>query len=187
MVSWIQKKVIDMPQARQIEYGMIIFVVVGLAVLFYFGYISPQGIWTTGYPESRTPVVTTLAAIKANTFPSSLDKQGTNGTLVQVNRLLVLAVTKEIDGDYHVDVTDGKSGNLVTEFTPISRRFLNDTIPKVGMTVNLIGTPYCDAPHQNEDWHNFSCWEIHPVVAWSNSTTTLSGKFSFVPEEQDES
>lgn len=182
-----------MAKTFRIEIGIIIFVALGTTFLIAYGYISPQGLFATGYPVSTTPTLTSLTAIKAGTFASALDKQGTNGTLVQVNGLTVLGVTKEIDGDIHVDVGGATCGcTMVTEITPIAQRFLNDSIPQVNMTITEIGTVYCDAAHASEAWHGGTCYELHPVVAWKQTgiaapASLAATRFQFIPESGDES
>jgi hypothetical protein len=80
----------------------------------------------------------------------------------------------ELDGDWHVAVTDGNQSVFITEIIPSDQQALGR--PTAGTFIDETGTPYCDVPHENEAWHGYTCWEIHPVKLWalSGSTATTS-------------
>ncbi len=112
-----------------------------------------------------SPQLTTLEDIVTGKFLTASDKEGTNGILVEVDGLTVTGVHKVFDGDWHIDVTDGKVRLFITEATPY---WLNRgvTLPAVGSVIDEIGYAYCDSEHENETFHGNTCWEIHPVIKW---------------------
>lgn len=120
---------------------------------------------------------TTLEDIISGKFPTASDKQGTNGILVEVDELTVTRIHKVFDGDWHVDVTDGKVRVFITELTPY---WLNHgvTVPTVGSVIDEIGYAYCDTEHENEAFHGNTCWEIHPVTKWSPHGVSTQDKTS---------
>ncbi len=113
----------------------------------------------------------TLQDIISGKFPSAKDKSGTDGVQVTVTTLVVLSVRSESDGDWHVAVTDGKVPVFITEVTPAYQSIGK---PLVGATIDETGIPYCDTYHQTESWHGNTCWEIHPVMLWSLSTSGIT-------------
>lgn len=116
----------------------------------------------------------TLQDIIAGKFPSATDKQGTSGVNVTVRGLYVLYVMNELDGDWHVAVTDGNQSIFITEIIPSDQQALGR--PAAGTVIDETGIAYCDVQHENEAWHGNTCWEIHPVTFWvlSGSGTTIS-------------
>jgi hypothetical protein len=144
--------------------------VVGVAVIL----ILAIAFGSTLYPQGRTsnqttgvPTATTVGQIISGEFPSGLDKQGTGGVLVTVLNLTVLYVHDESDGDWHVAVTDGNVSVFITEIIPRDQAVLGR--PVAGSVIDETGVPFCDVQHENESWHGDTCWEIHPVTAWSLS------------------
>ncbi len=118
-----------------------------------------------------SPHLTTLEDIISGKFPTASDKQGTNGVLVEVDELKVTIVYMVSDGDWHMDVTDGKVPLFITEVTPY---WLNHgvTLAAIGSVIDEIGYAYCDTQHENETSHGNTCWEIHPVIKWTFHGTT---------------
>ncbi len=125
-----------------------------------------------GQGPSTTGSGTTIEDILAGKYPSALDKQGTGGVSVSVRTLFVLYVHNESDGDWHVGVTDGRVPVFITEIIPRDQAL--EGRPQAGTTIDETGTPFCDAYHQNENWHGYTCWEIHPVTAWHLSAQNLT-------------
>jgi hypothetical protein len=114
------------------------------------------------------PVETTLEQIVSGRFKGAVDKQGHGGVLVKVGNLTVISVVSQDDGDWHVDVTDGSFPAFITEVIPRDQaRGL--TKPPVGSHIEEIGTPYLDT-HASDPLHQYTQWEIHPVVEWRQET-----------------
>jgi hypothetical protein len=38
--------------------------------------------------------------------------------------------------------------------------------PPLGVPLVVWGITYCDVEHQNDGWHGYTCWEIHPLTSW---------------------
>lgn len=85
---------------------------------------------------------------------------------MEVDDLKVSLVTDESDGDWHLNVTDGKVLVFITEVTPYWQVHGVER-PAVGLIINEVGYPYCDTVHSTEAWHGYTCWEIHPVIKWN--------------------
>ncbi|QQG49465.1 MAG: hypothetical protein HY247_03970 [archaeon] len=145
------------------------------------------GVIAIGLQQQSMGFTATLAQLKAGQFHTALDKRGTGGAVVSVLNLRVLYVQHEDDGDYHVAVTDRSICG--TGLTPPSNSsgcnfegsiFITEiipshplTIPRVGSVIDITGIVYCDnVLEQNEDqaWHGYSCWEIHPILQWKESS-----------------
>lgn len=111
------------------------------------------------------PQVATLSQILNGTYRSALDKYGGNGTVVEVVNVTVSQVFGALDGDWHIVVKDPKVSLFVTEVLPRDQARLH--APVIGGRIMMIGIVYWDNEHVNEDWHGYTGWEIHPVLAWS--------------------
>ncbi len=155
--------------------GKIVIVIAAIAVLGSL-FIS-NWLRTTENRPTLTPELTTLEEIMAGKFPTASDKHGTNGILVEVDGLRVTRVHKMFDGDWHIDVTDGKVRLFITEVTPY---WLNHgiTLAAVGSVIDETGYVYCDTEHENEAFHGNTCWEIHPVIKWSLNEVSTQSKTS---------
>lgn len=121
----------------------------------------------TGDGRTAQPQLTTIEQVISGRYPSGLDKQGTGGVTVEVRGLTVLYVNNESDGDWHVAVRDRNVSVFITEIIPRDQAALGRPAP--GSLIDEVGVPYCDVQHENESWHGDTCWEIHPVTAWSLS------------------
>src|SRR5947209_13418471 len=82
-------------------------------------------------PPRRPPVETSVQEIVAGKFPTAIDKRATCGTYVKVRHLKVLRVVAEDDGDWHVEVTDGKTPVFITELIPADQK--REGKPRVGV------------------------------------------------------
>jgi len=122
--------------------------------------------------SSSAPPVVTLQDLIAGKYPTASDKHGTGGVTVQVKGLYVLYTENENDGDWHVVVTDGKANVFITEIIPRDQAQVGR--PPERATIDETGVVYCDAVHETEAWHGKTCWEIHPVTAWSLSASNLT-------------
>lgn len=111
------------------------------------------------------PQITTLSEILSGRFPSSIDKYGTNGTVVEVVDVTVIQVFGALDGDKHVTVNQTGVKLFITEIVPRDQARLH--VPAVGARITIIGVVYWDDAHTDEAWHGYTGWEIHPVLAWS--------------------
>lgn len=119
-------------------------------------------------PAARPPIETTVQDIMADKFPTAIDKEGTCGTYVAVRHLKVLRVVPEDDGDWHVEVTDGKIPVFITEIIPRDQK--REGKPPVGAYIDETGTTYDDLAADGAH-HQYTTWEIHPVTAWTLSTS----------------
>jgi len=118
-------------------------------------------------PSPKPPVVTTVQEITTGKFPTAIDKIGTCGTFVTVRHLKVLrVVTMADDGDWHVEVTDGKIPYFITELIPRDQK--HEGRPPVGAFIDETGTAYNDLRADGAH-HQYATWEIHPVTAWKLS------------------
>ena len=158
----------------------LLFVIVALIVLGGIAVVGLLPFWGDGHASSR-PGVVTLEDIVVGKFPSAADKQGTGGIPVTVQGLYVLYVHTEVDGDWHVAVSDGRLGVFITEITPPYQSTLG--MPPSGKVIDETGTPYCDTFHENETWHGNTCWEIHPVTSWQISKVGVYNATRFVAPE----
>ena|SRR5690242_14935527 len=122
--------------------------------------------YPTSCPAARPPVETTVQDIMAGKFPTAIDKEGTCGTYVTVRHLKVLRVIPMDDGDWHVEVTDGKIPVFITEVIPEDQK----TVPKppAGSYIDETGTTYDDLAADGAH-HEYTTWEIHPVTSWTFS------------------
>ena len=150
----------------KIRFGIILGLVLILMSYLVWS-IAFSGYDLIKYEENATN--TTLEEIVSGKFITSLNKFGKNGTMVFVGNLTVLETERELDGDIHVHVTNGKLKVFVTEITPYWQ-LRGVTAPKIGSVIEEIGTPFCDTPHEDEVWHGNTCWEIHPVIRWNYSS-----------------
>ncbi len=133
--------------------------------MLYASQTPPKTTTTTLPTLTGTPTVTTLEDLVAGRFPTAYDRSGTGGVLVTVKGLTVISVENETDGDWHVKVTDGVLPAITTEVTPAYQTLLGR--PSAGQVIDETGTAFCDVQHENESWHGTTCWEIHPITAWS--------------------
>jgi len=109
---------------------------------------------------------TTLADVAHGTFATASDKRGHGGTLVTVAGVVVDKIlSEEADGDWHLYAHDGTVSRMVVEIVPEDQT--QEGKPPTGVPLTLTGTPFCDTAHETESWHGSTCWEIHPVYAWS--------------------
>ncbi|MCA1813551.1 MAG: hypothetical protein LC624_06325 [Halobacteriales archaeon] len=108
--------------------------------------------------------VVTLADVVAGTFVGGRDKLGTGGVAVLVHNVTVHVVRNEEDGDWHLGAGDATKDPFIMEIVPRDQGNLSK--PPVGPRLAVLGVPFCDRAHQAEDWHGFTCWELHPVLAW---------------------
>ena len=90
----------------------------------------------------------------------------TCGTYVKVRHLKVLRVVAEDDGDWHVEVTDGKTPVFITELIPADQK--REGKPRVGVYIDETGTAYNDLAADGAR-HQYTTWEIHPITAWTRS------------------
>ena len=142
-----------------------VIMVASAGVLFYSSQ-QPQRT-TTLQSLTGTPTVTTLEDLAGGRFPTAYDRSGNGGVLVTIRGLTVISVGNESDGDWHVKVTDGVLPSITTEVTPAYQALLGR--PSAGQVIDETGAAFCDVQHENESWHGNTCWEIHPVTAWSVS------------------
>jgi hypothetical protein len=158
-------------------------------IMFTYQYVSIQGL-RTGYAlkNSTNINVVTIGQLQRNAtkLPSAIDKQGTNGILIEVLNVKVIGSASELDGDIHIDVSDGHN-SLVTEFTPTYDIVGNAIYPQLNQTIDILGVYFCDQAHAAELWHSQkSCAEIHPVIDFVlNGTGIPPGKnvnFTYIPE-----
>ncbi|HEV2225929.1 MAG TPA: hypothetical protein VGR56_03890 [Nitrososphaerales archaeon] len=149
---------------------LLVLIVVGILALVSIFRPQPSIQGTTS--TSGVSGSTTLGAIIAGTYPTATDKNGTGGVTVTVKNLQVLYVRPESDGDWHVAVTDGTFSVFITEITPLYQS--SEGMPPVGSTIDETGIVYCDTFHQTETWHGSTCWEIHPVLSWHLSGTSVA-------------
>jgi hypothetical protein len=122
--------------------------------------------YPTSCPAPHPPVVTTVQEIMAGKFKTAIDKEGTCGTYVTVRHLKVLRIVPMDDGDWHVEVTDGKIPVFITEVIPRDQK--REGEPPVGAYIDETGTAYDDLAADGEN-HQWTTWEIHPVTAWTLS------------------
>lgn len=149
-----------------------VFLWTGLVVaLLVVGGVGTVLFYKLNQGESSTASAT-IEEIIAGEFPSAQDKQGTGGVPVTVRGLFVIYVHNESDGDWHVAVTDGKVPVFITEIIPADQAA--EGRPLAGTTIDETGTPFCDSFHQNDNWHGYTCWEIHPVTDWKLSSQTVT-------------
>jgi hypothetical protein len=100
---------------------------------------------------------------------------GLGGSMVEVTGVKV-QVTKFVghDGDFKVEVTDGKQSFFITEDVQFPQGSKNNRLVttniNVGDVIDIVGTPYHDGKH----------WEIHPVFAWG-PTGSLKGSTVCAP------
>ena len=156
---------------------LLVLVLAGVSIA-YAVTLLPRGPVTT-YSFTHYSGGVTLQDIIAGRFPSATDKQGTGGVNVTVRGLYVVYVMDELDGDWHVAVTDGNQSVFITEIIPSDQQALGR--PVAGTVIDVTGIAYCDLQHENEAWHGNTCWEIHPVKFWvltggANTTSTASRK-----------
>lgn len=154
-------------EVEEIHPYLILAVIFVIGVLFLFIALSAIAfklplLGSTTIP-ANIPVVT-LNDIISGKFPSALDKNGTGGMIVRVRNLKVVSVLPQPDGDWHVVVTGTNNTPFITEITPLFQA--REGMPQVGRVIDETGTPYCDFFHAAEEWHGYTCWEIHPVTAW---------------------
>jgi hypothetical protein len=122
--------------------------------------------YPTSCPSPHPPVETTVREIMKARFPTAIDKEGTCGTYVTVRHLKVLDVVYMDDGDWHVEVTDGKIPIFITEVIPRDQK--REGRPPVGAYIDETGTTYNDLAADGKH-HQYTTWEIHPVTAWTIS------------------
>lgn len=146
---------------------VLVLITLGALALFSGPAQQPNQRATPGSPGS-----TTLDAIISGAYPTATDKMGTEGVTVTVASLRVLYVATESDGDWHVAVTDGIFPVFITEITPAYQS--SESMPLAGSIIDETGIVYCDTVHQTEGWHGNTCWEIHPILSWHLSGTTVA-------------
>jgi len=118
-------------------------------------------------PDPKPPVLTTVQEIMTGKFQTAIDKIDTCGTYVTVRHLKVLRViTMADDGDWHVEVTDGKIPYFITELIPRDQK--REGRPPVGALIDETGTAYNDLRADGAH-HQYTTWEIHPITAWTLS------------------
>lgn len=142
-------------------------VVVGIYAALLLGPArnAPSG---TGGGAGGSPqaTVTTLAAIVDGNFTSAVDKIGDGGSYVEVRDVIVFKViTEETDGDWHVYIQDPTFDQFISEIIP--RDQAGEGQPPLNVPLVVWGITYCDVEHQNDSWHGYTCWEIHPLTSWA--------------------
>ncbi len=144
------------------------FVAVLVVVGVYAGLsLGPTRNLPSGGPGgSSQATVTTLAAIVDGNFTSAVDKLGDGGSYVEVREVVVFKVlTEEADGDWHVYMQDPTYDQFISEIIP--RDQAAEGQPPLNVPLVVWGITYCDVEHQNDSWHGYTCWEIHPLTSWS--------------------
>jgi hypothetical protein len=121
-----------------------------------------------GLPLPSAASTATLADIVAGHFASGRDKQGSGGVAVLVHNVTVHLVRDESDGDWHLSTSDATQDPFIMEIIPRDQGDLSK--PPVGPRLAVVGVPFCDRAHAGEDWHGFTCWELHPVLGWQRET-----------------
>jgi hypothetical protein len=131
------------------------------------GCVAPGLVPPPAAPSPTTPAfATTLADVARGTFATASDKRGHGGTLVSVTGVVIDKIlSEENDGDWHLYAHDATVARMVVEIVPEDQAA--EGKPPTGVPLTLTGTPYCDQAHETESWHGSTCWEIHPVYAWS--------------------
>jgi hypothetical protein len=98
-------------------------------------------------------------------------------TFVEIDRVQITAdLGSPPDGDRVFNVTDPARLDLPehmrTMHLEISGTWRtagvapSTAIPPVGSRIDVQGFVYWDGEHLDEQWHSFSGWELHPLVAW---------------------
>jgi hypothetical protein len=119
-----------------------------------------------GSPGNSQATLTTLSSIVDDNFTSAVDKQGDGGSYVEVRDVVVFKViTEEADGDWHVYIRDPTYDQFIAEIIPRDQGAEGQ--PPLNVPLVVWGITYCDTPHQNDGWHGYTCWEIHPLTSWS--------------------
>ncbi len=127
---------------------------------------SPSGSGGGNRGGSTSATLTNLAAIVDGNFTSAVDKQGDGGSYVEVKDVVVFKViTEEADGDWHVYMKDPTYDRLIGEVIP--RDQASEGKPPIGVPLVVRGITYCDTEHENEAWHGYTCWEVHPLTSWA--------------------
>lgn len=115
---------------------------------------------------NSTAILTTLASIVDGNFTSATDKMGNGGSYVEVRNVTVFKViTEEADGDWHVYIRDPTYNQFISEIIPSDQSAEGQ--PPLDVPLMVWGITYCDVPHENDGWHGYTCWEIHPLISWA--------------------
>jgi hypothetical protein len=116
-----------------------------------------------GSPQAT---LTTLASIVDGNFTSATNKMGDGGSYVEVRDVIVFkVVTEEVDGDWHVYIRDPTVDQFISEIIPKDQAAEGQ--PPLDVPLVVWGITYCDIEHQNDGWHGYTCWEIHPLTSWA--------------------
>jgi hypothetical protein len=120
----------------------------------------------SGGGGSSQATLTTLAAIVDGNFTSAVDKLGDGGSYIEVRNVVVFKVlTEEADGDWHVYMQDPTYDQFISEIIPRDQAAVGQ--PPLNVSLVVWGITYCDVEHQNDSWHGYTCWEIHPLTSWA--------------------
>lgn len=149
---------------------LLVLILAGVSITYAVTFLPRGPVTTHSFTHYSGGV--TLQEIIAGKFPSATDKLGTGGLNVTVRGLYVLYVMDELDGDWHVGVTDGNQSVFITEIIPSDQQALGR--PVAGTVIDETGIAYCDVQHENEAWHGNTCWEIHPVKFWVLSVSAIT-------------
>jgi hypothetical protein len=151
--------------------AVVVAVMVVVGVMYAARSQAPAGSAPTGSPGGGSPgggpqaTITTLGAIVDGNFTSAVDKLGDGGSYVEVRDVVVFKViTEEADGDWHVYMQDPTYDQFISEIIP--RDQAAEGQPPLNVPLVVWGITYCDVEHQNDSWHGYTCWEIHPLTSW---------------------
>lgn len=148
----------------------------GFVALFLVGTIATSS-FQAGYrplpsPESwALAEPTTVQEILDGKYRTSTDKHGTRGLVVQVSHVRIYRTFHVSDGDWHIHGIDSNNVHLVMEIIP--RDLPTVGIPPQGVPLTLVGVPFCDRGHEDQQWHYTTCWELHPILGWRIEPATI--------------
>jgi hypothetical protein len=135
------------------------------ASIYVIRSLQPAGTAPVGNGGTSQATLTTLVAIVDGNFTSAVNKLGDGGSYVEIRDVIVFKViSEEADGDWHVYIRDPTYDQFISEIIP---RDQAEEQPPLNVPLVVWGITYCDVPHQNDGWHGYTCWEIHPLTSWA--------------------
>jgi hypothetical protein len=144
--------------------GLVAVTFVG-AGIYVIRSLQPAGTAPVGNGGKSQATLTTLVAIVDGNFTSAVNKLGDGGSYVEIRDVIVFKViSEEADGDWHVYIRDPTYDQFISEIIP---RDQAEEQPPLNVPLVVWGITYCDVPHQNDGWHGYTCWEIHPLTSWA--------------------
>jgi hypothetical protein len=145
--------------------GVVAVAFVG-AGIYVIRSLQPAGTAPVNNGGTSQATLTTLGAIVDGNFTSAVNKLGDGGSYVEIRDVIVFKViTEEADGDWHVYIRDPTYDQFISEIIP--RDQAAEGQPPLNVPLFVWGITYCDVPHQNDGWHGYTCWEIHPLTSWA--------------------